>query len=100
MNNMNDSQQNMPQEMRSPHFGDFQKQTVMSNQTEFDKELDDILLRHGAEQGELHHSLKEAIKAAVDTYVIGEDILPTNIRSVNWTDKYLKAEQRKALYGK
>ena len=87
-----DLQQNMPQEMRSPHFGDFQKQTVMDNQTEFDKQLDDILLRHGAEQGELHHSLKEAIKAAVDTHVIGKpryDLGPKGVIE----------QQRLALWG-
>jgi len=46
----------------------------MSTPTEFDKALDDILLRHGAEQGELHHSLKEAIKQAFDTYLIRDDV--------------------------
>jgi len=41
---------------------------------DFDKALDDILLRHGAEQGELHHSLKEAIKQVVSELVIGKNL--------------------------
>jgi len=77
--------------------------------TEFNKALDDILLRHGAEQGELHHSLKEAIKQAVDKYVLDVDLSETphdNGCSVHivasapcdcdWSKKQL-AVQRQAL---
>lgn len=40
----------------------------------FDDKLDKILLSHGAEQGELHHSLKKAIKDLVLSDVVGEDV--------------------------
>lgn len=41
----------------------------------FDDKLDKILLTHGAEQGELHYSLKQAIKDLVLIDVVGEDLL-------------------------
>lgn len=40
----------------------------------FDDKLDKILLSHGAEQGELHYSLKQAIKDLVLNDVVGENI--------------------------
>lgn len=39
----------------------------------FDDKLDKILLTHGAEQGELHYSLKKAIKDLVLSDVVGEN---------------------------
>lgn len=39
----------------------------------FDQKLDKILLQHGAEQGELHYSLKQAIKQLIIEDVIGEN---------------------------
>jgi len=41
--------------------------------TDFDKALDDILLRHGAEQGHLHESMKREIKEAIKEHLIGGD---------------------------
>ena len=86
----------------------------MSTQTEFDKELNRIEREFAkkcrnavfmSDNGrvlafeDVHKWHNKAIKAAVDKYVIGEDVLPTNERSVNWTDNNLKAEQRLALWG-
>lgn len=39
----------------------------------FDDKLDKILLSHGAEQGELHYSLKQAVKDLVLSDVVGEN---------------------------
>lgn len=53
----------------------------------FDDKLDKILLSHGAEQGELHYSLKKAIKDLVLSDVVGGDRVREvkNYSSPTWT---------------
>lgn len=68
----------------------------MNNQINFDKELDDILLRHGAEQGELHYSLKVAIKEAVDKYVIPK--IEMTLPQVQEYNKHLDSTSQKHWY--
>jgi hypothetical protein len=41
-------------------------------------------------------ALQALVEEALDT-VIGEDVIPTNERSVNWTDNNLKADQRSLI---
>lgn len=77
----------------------------------FDDKLDKILLSHGAEQGELHHSLKKAIKDLVLSYVVGEDEKPAseaspimkqlspNTNRIDWRNKF-REEQRLIINGK
>lgn len=86
---------------------------------EFDKELDRLLLQHGAEQGSLHEALKRGIKQAVDRYVIGEpidyldvgaltgrgdncanEVLTATQAATLITHNHLLFKQRQSLWGK
>ena len=77
----------------------------------FDDKLDKILLTHGSEQGELHYSLKQAIKDLVLSDVVGEDEQPAseasplmkqlspNTNRIDWRNMF-REEQRLIINGK
>lgn len=68
----------------------------------FDDKLDKILLSHGAEQGELHHSLKQAIKDLILSDVVGE-YEPNSAPNEAWGGTYrnkFREEQRLIINGK